>query len=58
MLGRCLISGLYLLLGHRAAKGGSIEPPRVSRFWVMNDTAGTAAAPWFQLVVPKTVAKS
>ena len=57
-LGRCLISGLYWLLGHHAAKGGSIEPPIVSRFWVMNDTAGTAAAPWLQLVVPETVAKS
>ena len=41
-----------------AEKGGSIEPPIVSRFWVMNGTAGTAAAPWFQLVVLETVAKS
>ncbi len=57
-LGRCLISGLHLLLGHRAAKGGAIEPPIMSRLWVMNDTAGMAAAPWFQLVVPKTVVKS
>ena len=57
-LGRCLISGLHFLLGHRAAMGGSIEPPIVSRFWVMSGTTGTAAAPWFQLVVPKTVAKS
>ena len=56
--GRCLISGLHLLLGHRAAKGGAIETPIMSCLWVMNDTAGTAAAPWFQLVVPKTVVKS
>ena len=55
---RCLISGLHFLLGHRAAMGGSIEPPIVSRFWVMSGTTGTAAAPWFQLVVPKTVGKS
>ena len=26
--------------------------------WVMNGTAGEAAAPWFQPVVPETVAKS
>ena len=30
----------------------------MSRLWVMNNTAGTAAGPWFQLVVPKTVVKS